>query len=106
MEVAAAPDAGDSLSSRMKQHAWATERLWEGLYVPSAAAWDAGAKVLAHGQFPEEVLKKGGVYARSAAADFRKAAARASKMRSSASRAALYAELLGTCATCHIAMQD
>jgi cytochrome c556 len=100
------PEAGKSLTDRMKRHAWATERLWEGLYLPSSDAWKAGAVVLEEAPFPEEVLKKGGVYAKAAAADFQKAARAAPQKATAQQRASLYAELLGTCATCHIAMRE
>ena len=100
-----APAAGTTIESRMKRHAWATERLWEGLYVPSSAAWDTGAKGLDTTPFPKEVLKDGGVHARSAAGDFARVAARASTKKTTEERAALYAELLTTCGGCHQAMQ-
>src|ERR1051325_5799740 len=72
-----APPPGTSLESRMQRHAWATERLWEGLYVPSSDAWKAGAKALSDEPFPSEVLSRGGVHARSAAGDFANLVARA-----------------------------
>ncbi|HEY0462667.1 MAG TPA: hypothetical protein VGC79_00590 [Polyangiaceae bacterium] len=87
----------------MARHSWAVERLWEGLYVPSSAAWKSGAKALQEDPFPEEVLKRGGVYARSAAKDFRAVVAQAPAKETPRERAALYAGLLGTCASCHIA---
>lgn len=97
------PASGDSLVSRMARHAWGMERLWEGLYVPSRAAWNAGAKALQEDPFPSDVLKRGGVYGRSAAKDFGSLAAKALKTESRSDRAAVYAGLLRTCATCHIA---
>lgn len=99
-----APVAGKSIESRMKVHAWATERLWEGLFVPSGDAWNAGAKALSIGPFPKEVLKEGGVHARSAASDFAKIVAEAPKKKTATDRAALYAELLVTCGKCHMAV--
>jgi hypothetical protein len=89
----------------MRQHAWATERLWEGLYVPSGAAWEAGTKLLAGTQFPQEVLDEGGVYTQTAAKDFVKIAARAPGKWSLKDRAEVYASLLGTCAACHLSLQ-
>lgn len=102
---APAPEVGDTLTSRMVRHAWATERLWEGLYVPSSPAWSAGAKALALDEFPAEVLKKGGVHARTAAKDFKTIVGQAGSKSSLESRATLYAELLRTCAGCHIAVK-
>ncbi len=98
------PPRGETVESRMAHHAWATDRLWEALSVPSDAAWLAGAKELSTDPFPAEVLKKGGVNARSAAADFVKLVAKAPAKKSMQDRAALYAELLVTCGTCHQAM--
>lgn len=100
----APPARGETVESRMAHHAWATERLWEALSVPSDAAWYAGAKELSTDPFPAEILKEGGVNARSAAADFVKLVAKAPAKKSMPDRAALYAELLVTCGTCHQAM--
>ena len=97
------PAVGTSVVSRMARHSWAMERLWEGLYVPSSAAWKAGAKALQGEPFPAEVLERGGVYGRTAAKDFKSLAAQASLKEAPKDRAALYAGLLGTCATCHLA---
>jgi cytochrome c553 len=99
------PPAGSSVESRMEQHIWATERLWEGLAVPSSEAWNKGAKALSTEPFPEEVLKKGSTDARTAAADFAKLVAKAPSKKTAQDRAALYAELLVTCGTCHLAVE-
>ncbi len=100
----AEPAAGD-LTARMKRHGWATERLWEGLFVPSDEAWQAGAAILSQEPFPGELLQRGGVYARSAAEDFAKAVQRAPGQGAATDRAQLYARLLSTCATCHVALE-
>ena len=101
--LGAPPPAGDSVVSRMARHSWAMERLWEGIYVPSSAAWKLGAKALEVDPFPPEVLDSGGVYARSAAKDFKALAVQTPLKESSKERVALYAGLLGTCGTCHLA---
>lgn len=100
-----APGEGNTIESRMRRHAWATERLWEGLYVPSESAWMAGAEVLTQSPLPDEVLKKGGVVARSVAGDFAKLASSAGTRKTTRDRATLYAEMLVTCGTCHQAVQ-
>jgi len=100
-----APAPGTSIERRMARHVWATERLWEGLIVPSSDAWTAGARALGADPFPSDVLNDGGVYARSAASDFAKLAANAPAQKTAEQRAALYAELLVTCGTCHRAMK-
>jgi cytochrome c553 len=97
----AAPAEGTTVEERMKRHSWATERLWEGLYLPSSDAWDAGAKAFSTDPFPQEILKKGGVHARSAASDFVRIAAKAPAQKTADERAAVYAELLVTCGGCH-----
>jgi cytochrome c556 len=96
-----APAEGTTVTERMKRHSWATQRLWEGLYLPSSDAWDAGAKAFSSDPFPKEILKKGGVHARSAASDFTKIAAKAQSQKTVDQRAAVYAELLVTCGSCH-----
>jgi hypothetical protein len=99
-----APGAGSSVEERMKSHAWATERLWEGLTVPSDDAWQRGARALSASAFPEAVLKKGGVHARSAAGELAKIVVRTSAKKTPQERAAHYAELLVTCGACHRAV--
>lgn len=99
-----APSIDASLESRMEHHAWATERLWEGLATPSDQAWNTGAQALTTQQIPLEVTKKGGVDARSAAKDFKNLVAKAPSRKTTQERASLYAELLVTCGTCHQAM--
>jgi hypothetical protein len=100
------PAAATTLEARMKRHEWATERLWEGLVVPSDEAWHAGVNALRDSPFPTEVLKRGGVHARSAASDFSALAVKAATKKTSQERAALYAELLVTCGACHRAMRE
>lgn len=102
----APPPEGTALVERMQRHAWATERLWEGLTVPSGDAWNAGAKALSASPFPAEILKQGGVHGRSAAGDFSKLVVKAPSKKTVAERAALYAELLVTCGGCHRAIND
>ena len=105
IQVAAPPQSDKTLDSKMKRHAWASDRLWEGLYGPSDAAWKAGADALSGETFPEEVLKKGGVHARSAAASFASLVPSASSKKKPEERAKLYAALLETCSACHMAVR-
>jgi cytochrome c556 len=100
------PPEGTTLTDRMQRHVWATERLWEGLTVPSADAWNAGVKALSASPFPPEVLKQGGVHGRSAAKDFTKLVVKAPSKKTVEERAALYAELLVTCGSCHRAINE
>ncbi|MES1184925.1 MAG: hypothetical protein ABUL60_14015 [Myxococcales bacterium] len=100
------PPEGTALVERMQRHVWATERLWEGLTVPSGDAWNAGAKALSASPFPAEILKQGGVHGRSAANDFSKLVVQAPTKKTIEERAALYAELLVTCGGCHRAINE
>ena len=102
--VEAPPDAGASLATRMKRHKWGTDRLWEGLYGPSTAAWQAASTALQLDPFPPESLAKGGVHARSAAARFNETAKKLAQAKTSEQRGAAYAAILSTCAPCHEAM--
>jgi hypothetical protein len=100
------PPEGTALVERMQRHVWATERLWEGLTVPSSEAWNAGAKALSASPFPAEILKQGGVRTRSAASDFAKLVVKAPGKKTVDERAALYAELLVVCGGCHRAINE
>ena len=101
LEVGKPPAAGTTVASRMARHVWATDRLWEGLYVPSDAAWAAGADALTGDVFPEEVRKKGGVHGRSAADRLASLVATAGSKKTPQDRATLYAAMLETCSACH-----
>jgi hypothetical protein len=98
------PPAGTTMKQRMKRHQWGTERMWEGLYVPSTEAWKAGVDLLTADPFPKQDVGKGGVHAISAASRFNKSMAKAKAAKSGADRAAAYADVLSTCAPCHKAM--
>jgi cytochrome c553 len=98
------PPVDASLGSRMRRHHWASERLWEGLYVPSDAAWAAGVSALEMEPFPAEALKPGGVHARSAASRFATTAKTLAQAKTSEARGAAYADILSTCGPCHESM--
>jgi hypothetical protein len=97
------PPAEDgSLDARMRRHAWATERLWEGIFVPSDTSWKAGSAALTSEPFPKEVLDRGDVHARSAAEKFKSIVTTIGPKKTPAERAQAYATLLETCAACHV----
>lgn len=98
------PPAEASTLSRMKRHKWAAERLWEGIYGPSEAAWAAGSKALEIDPFDAKMLEPGGVHARSAASDFRRFAKELPNAKTNEARGRSFAELTSTCAPCHEAM--
>jgi len=92
----------DTFGRRMFRHAWAVERLWEGLTSPSDNAWMAGASALtlAPSAAPETqptltpaVIKT--------LDRVRALGARAVRADSADAREKIYGELLVTCAECH-----
>jgi len=105
VKVDAPPAADATLASRMRRHAWATERLWEGIFAPSDASWKAGAAALSGDSFPKEVLDKGDVHARGAADRFKSLVATAASKKKPDERGQFYATLLETCSACHVAMR-
>ena len=104
IKVGDPPAQSDKMADRMKRHMWATERLWEGIYGPSDAAWKAGAAALEMDSFPKQTIAKGGVHAHSSAARFSKLSKSAANNKTGEQRAKLYSQLLTTCAPCHEAM--
>jgi cytochrome c553 len=93
-----APSAQDQTQSHMIQHAWAVDRMWEGLVVPSTDRWRAGARLLseqsvaAHGVSNEVALISARVHemGRQALDD-----------DTPAERGTRFGQLLNDCAGCH-----
>ncbi|HJL20067.1 MAG TPA: hypothetical protein RMH99_30660 [Sandaracinaceae bacterium LLY-WYZ-13_1] len=94
---------GEDLDGHMARHAWAVERMWEGLMLADPERFDRGARALEEapltGDEPVEDENPPGVsriavriHAR--ARDAREAA-------DMAERAAIYGDLLGGCGACH-----
>jgi hypothetical protein len=98
VSVAPPPDADDV--DHMVEHLWAADRMWEGLIIPSTQHWEAGARVLADHSVPMELRPPGtpglGVRLKSLGLD-------ALQDRDAAGRVERYAEILETCAGCHLA---
>jgi cytochrome c556 len=88
-------------SESMKRHAWASDRLWEGLVGPSAAAWAAGAGALGSSPMDFGTNDPANRLAMRVQGLSEKAAA-ASTPRD---RAAVYGDLLETCSLCHRTLQ-
>jgi len=99
------PPGGDGVGPQMRQQHWAVDRMWEGLIVPSDAAWNQGTRTLAK--------------VRLTAADFNIAADKRPtasylikrtrelgeagiQAESPEARSAIYGELLSLCGDCHI----
>lgn len=102
VEVVTKTPKSDTLSARMNRHAWASERMWEGLMAPSDQVWQAGAAALAHA--PVKAPKVGAFtpndFAQSLAR-LRDLGLRASQAMSPEERANIYGLALATCAECH-----
>lgn len=98
-----APPEGTTLAAQMKRHQWAAQRLWEGLVAPIDDVWREGATVLASTKLDVTAasagVPRGDVAA--LAAKVRTLATRAVTLEDGDARAALYGELLSTCAGCH-----
>ena len=94
------PVAIATVSDRMKRHRWATERLWDGLVVPSDDAWNAGAAILTEAPWSRDVVAAGGVHGKALADRFTKLGNRAQTAKGE-ERAEVYASLLATCSPCH-----
>jgi hypothetical protein len=97
------PVAGPDLASQMRRHQWSASRLWEGLVGPADDVWKQGARTLATTQLDMAAAAgstpRGDVAA--LAARVRTLATKAAGLEEQDDRAALYGELLSTCAGCH-----
>ena len=98
-----APPAGDELAAQMRRHLWALDRMWEGLVVPDAARFSAGAAGLAEVPLGPLVGRAGTVdeHLRALWDRAHDLGADASLTTDDATRARVYGELLRTCADCH-----
>ncbi len=95
------PPTSSVPSEYMKRHAWATDRLWEGLIGPSGPAWAAGAGVLGSSPMDFGTNDQANRLAKRVQ-ELSKAASEASTPRD---RASVYGELLETCSLCHGTLQ-
>lgn len=99
------PAGTPKLPAQMASHQWAAERLWEGLIGPSDERWRRGARELAGARVT--IAADGGPLG--IADDMARVqllARRATKLDAPDARAALYGDLLATCAHCHFAIRD
>jgi hypothetical protein len=81
----------------MARHRWAADRLWEGVIGNSDVAWHAGLDVLAAAPLDEPANRAG------LARQLQRQAenARRPGPGTLTARAAVYGEILTTCASCH-----
>ncbi len=100
--TAAEPPPTSSVPSKyMKRHAWAADRLWEGLIGPSGRAWAAGAGVLGSSPMDFGTNDQANKLARRVQELSKKAADAATP----GDRARVYGDLLETCSPCHGTLQ-
>jgi cytochrome c553 len=98
------PPNKPSREARMARHAWATDRLWEGMIGPNDDRWKAGLDVLAATPLPFAPLNDA-----PALADRLQQLARDQLAQRSTTllhdRAIAYGEILVTCAACHSSLR-
>jgi len=104
-EALTGPPPGDTpVATRMLRHRWAADRLWDGLVGPSDDSWRAGASVLRDAPLFTDALTHDVQQYETVtklAWTVHEIGARAGSARDQSARAALYGDLLGTCASCH-----
>jgi|GEM_PF-1648232 len=104
-EREAEPAAASGSAARMMLHAWAADRLAEGLVGPSDQRWIAGAEALAVAPLVPESVAGGDdpwlADAKRLAEEVGEIARVARDMKSPAQRRAAYASYLETCVACH-----
>jgi cytochrome c553 len=94
----------DDVVTHMQRHQWAVDRLWEGLIGPSDDAWNRGTDMLIDAPLrPSDVTE-----ATAHNGELGKIVRRIHALggigtvtKSPDARSALYAEILGLCASCH-----
>ncbi len=91
------PPTSPNVVEQMRRHAWAAERLWEGLAGPSNASWTAGAAAL----IGMPVDFGDNERAIRLVARLQDLAAQARAAVTPERRADVYGDLLETCALCH-----
>lgn len=93
---------GNSLQQHMDRHAWAADRMWEGLMLGDVERFDSGARQLAEAPLTPEALQ-GTHEARVGALAQRvhRRARQAPRAKDMAERSAIYGDVLAACADCH-----
>jgi cytochrome c553 len=95
------PGEGD-IAAHMARHGWAADRLWDGLALPSNAAWEAGADAFAGVPLATDDLAFDNPEGVRALANRTHELGRRAGLETEPSlRARTYGELLSTCAACH-----
>jgi cytochrome c556 len=107
-KVGAPPGEASGAKAHMQRHAWAAERMWEGLMAPYDDAWTAGAEALIQAPLAKEELVPNQSVPDEIAELARKVhdiGAKGREVMNPDKRVPLYAEFLATCADCHRKMK-
>ncbi len=103
VHVATTPEGSGDLST-MTNHRWAAERLLQGVIGPSDEAWNEGAAVLGRADVfdlaPDDTTVAGQSLLEREAA-LRQMGNVAARTTGARPRAAVYGQVLATCAACH-----
>lgn len=95
------PHTSQVPAEHMIRHAWAVDRLWEGLVGPSDASWRAGAGALVH--MPVDFGDND--QANRLAERVHQLTTKATEATTPKARAEVYGDLLETCSLCHGALR-
>jgi cytochrome c553 len=94
---------GDELAEHMGRHAWAVDRMWEGLMLGDEERFDLGARRFVEapltGEVPVADEHPPGLSA--IAARLHRRARQAVRAKGMGERAAIYGDVLAACAQCH-----
>ncbi len=98
-----APGDEHTLADQMLRHRWAAARLWEGVFGPSDAQWNAGARVTSNLQLDlaATVHEAPNADVFAFGEQLREQGDRARTITAAGDRARFYGELMATCAGCH-----
>ncbi len=102
-------EKSNDVAVHMRQHRWAADRMWEGLYGPSDKAWNAGTDMLLDVPIePEEIdgapRNERGELARMAL-EVHLIGSRGMVTFSPEQRSQLYSEFLSLCVDCHTTLE-
>ncbi len=96
------PSDKEKTKPHMERHQWAADRMWEGLIGPSSYAWSRGANLLFESPIKPDTLGDEALVGMSRR--IHQLAANATTVAEPAEKAAIYAEFLANCASCHNAV--
>lgn len=96
------PPVGEGVDRHMARHRWAMVQMWQGVVLPSDAAWTRGARSFDEAALhPVDLTLVGAGPGSKALADQLHAAAKRAVATPSADRGAAFGQVLATCGECH-----